>query len=235
MLMKMFNFCRFLSEQSDIPYYKAGVKNKGEQGWKKSPEGKFISSTAMVVDSSSDVMRELCKIIKASFHSEVKVISIVKQDQAKTDGVYSNGTVYEDVGGQVDKGNKDVEIEKEDEQKVDEIGEILAVGDISVEEKDEVLAEPSTVDAILAAKAVTVVKTPIDEDISLKKTPSTKFTRHTVEEELEEQTVTPAKQSRAVYCLCKSKCLKKPYCSCRRHGESCGNVCHSGNSKCMNK
>ena len=128
----------------------------------------------------------------------------MKQDQAKTDGVYSNGTVYEDVGGQVGKGNKDVEIEKEDEQKEDEIGEILAVGDISVEEKEEVLAEPSTVDAILAAKAVTVVEAPIDEDVSMKKTPSTKFTRRTVAEELEEQTVTPAKQSRAVYCLCKS-------------------------------
>ena len=55
---------RFLSEMSDTPYYKAGIKTKEEEGWKKAPIGKYISSTALVVDSSAGIMEILSRIIE---------------------------------------------------------------------------------------------------------------------------------------------------------------------------
>ena len=55
---------RFLSELSDTPYYKAGVKAKDDEGWKKAPIGKYVSSTALVVDSSAGIMEVLSRIIE---------------------------------------------------------------------------------------------------------------------------------------------------------------------------
>jgi hypothetical protein len=59
---------RFLSEYSETSFYKAGTKSKDEDAWKRAPEGKFISSTDLVIDTSSLIMEVLCKII------EVKIV-----------------------------------------------------------------------------------------------------------------------------------------------------------------
>ena len=54
----------FLSEFSDKPYYKAGVKEKGEDSWKREPEGKFVCCTALVIDTSAEIVGVLCNIIE---------------------------------------------------------------------------------------------------------------------------------------------------------------------------
>ena len=55
---------RFLSELSDRPYYKAGTKGKEEEEWRRAPEGKYTSSTALVFDSSPGIVQILSKIIE---------------------------------------------------------------------------------------------------------------------------------------------------------------------------
>ena len=55
---------RFLSEFSDKPYYKIGVKVKGEEGWKKEPQGKYISASALCADSSPHCMEVLSAIVE---------------------------------------------------------------------------------------------------------------------------------------------------------------------------
>jgi hypothetical protein len=62
--MYNYDLFRFLSEHSETPYYKAGSKSKDGDGWKKLPEGKFISSTALVIDSSSQILGVLNKLIE---------------------------------------------------------------------------------------------------------------------------------------------------------------------------
>ena len=53
----------------------------------------------------------------------------------------------------------------------------------------------------------------------------------------EDNTPSPpkAKQQRAGFCICRSKCMKKPYCSCKKRNEVCNTTCHPNNTKCINK
>ena len=57
---------RFLSKLSDRPYYKAGTKGKEEEEWRRAPEGKYTSSTALVFDSSPGIVQILSKIIEVT-------------------------------------------------------------------------------------------------------------------------------------------------------------------------
>ena len=46
----------------------------------------------------------------------------------------------------------------------------------------------------------------------------------------------PLKQPRTEFCKCKSKCVRKPYCACRKQGKLCTKSCHPGAlALCTNK
>ena len=45
----------------------------------------------------------------------------------------------------------------------------------------------------------------------------------------------PVKQVRVEFCICASKCLRRPYCRCKKRGAACTAACHIKNSKCLNK
>ena len=40
------------------------MKEKGEDSWKREPEGKFVCCTALVIDTSAEIVGVLCNIIE---------------------------------------------------------------------------------------------------------------------------------------------------------------------------
>ena len=45
----------------------------------------------------------------------------------------------------------------------------------------------------------------------------------------------PSKVDKVERCLCRSMCLKKPYCKCKRQGTVCNQQCHPNDVICKNK
>jgi hypothetical protein len=45
----------------------------------------------------------------------------------------------------------------------------------------------------------------------------------------------PVKQAREAFCKCSSKCMRKPYCRCKKMAVPCCIACHPSNKKCINK
>ena len=75
--------------------------------------------------------------------------------------------------------------------------------------------------------------------IGLMKKPSVRFTApsSSLEDEFhqEDDDSPPVKQVRVEFCICSSKCLRRPYCRCKKRGAACTAACHIKNSKCLNK
>ena len=234
-----------MSEQSDIPYYKAGVKAKDSDAWKKPPEGKFISSTALVIDSSSKLTEVLDRIIEVlSFKSLPQTLAVnLCQDQAETDGFYSNGGIVTPKLPETEKSGPATKVD-----------EAEAEDDTSASVEDEVASAEVTTGAedgitVAVDKKADGVQPADQQEVEgengqmLIRNQSVGFSGPDFEKVQEDFSFEdengldspPPKQAKAEFCNCRSKCLRKPYCKCKKRCTPCCSSCHPRNDLCMNK
>jgi hypothetical protein len=73
---------------------------------------------------------------------------------------------------------------------------------------------------------------------SIDRDPSTGFrgwTLNEVEDEFDHEVAPPVKQAREAFCRCNSKCMRKPYCRCKKMSIPCCAACHPNNRELLMK